>query len=157
MVVDERFKVEVDKYMQAALRKGVPSLFVNLKKLYADPIKEDTIEKLVEEYLQNLKTCNTFTKSSDAGDEIEEPTAYLWTLYLLAQHYDNKRDTTRALKLIDEAIEHTPTLVELYMTKGRILKVRTLNRYFRWHHKLKPNLTNYQLFASLTYIAWGRP
>ncbi|PKC16224.1 N-terminal acetyltransferase A, auxiliary subunit [Rhizophagus irregularis] len=119
---DERFKVEVDKYMQAALRKGVPSLFVNLKKLYADPIKEDTIEKLVEEYLQNLKTCNTFTKSSDAGDEIEEPTAYLWTLYLLAQHYDNKRDTTRALKLIDEAIEHTPTLVELYMTKGRILK-----------------------------------
>ncbi|PKY40364.1 N-terminal acetyltransferase A, auxiliary subunit [Rhizophagus irregularis] len=119
---NERFKVEVDKYMQAALRKGVPSLFVNLKKLYADPIKEDTIEKLVEEYLQNLKTCNTFTKSSDAGDEIEEPTAYLWTLYLLAQHYDNKRDTTRALKLIDEAIEHTPTLVELYMTKGRILK-----------------------------------
>ncbi|RIA85284.1 NMDA receptor-regulated protein 1-domain-containing protein [Glomus cerebriforme] len=119
---DERFKEEVDKYMQAALRKGVPSLFVNLKKLYVDPIKEIIVEKLVEEYLQNLKTHNTFTKSSNIDDEIEQPTAYLWTLYLLAQHYDNKRDIMKALKLIDEAIEHTPTLVELYMTKGRILK-----------------------------------
>ena len=110
--------------MQVALRKGVPSLFVTLKKLYDDPKKEIVIEKLVEEYLQNLKMYNTFTKSSSDDDEIEQPTAYLWTLYLLAQHYDNKRDTIKALKLIDEAIEHTPTLVQLYMTKGRILKVR---------------------------------
>jgi len=110
--------------MQVALRKGVPSLFVNLKNLYIDPVKETIIEKLVEEYLQNLKTHKTFTKSSSSDDEIEPPTAYLWTLYLLAQHYDNKRDTMKALELIDEAIEHTPTLVELYMTKGRILKVR---------------------------------
>ncbi|CAI2168319.1 5145_t:CDS:10 [Funneliformis geosporum] len=119
--VDERFKLEVDKYMQEALRKGVPSLFVNLKKLYVDPVKEIIVEKLVEEYLQNLKTNKSFTKSS-IGDEIEPPTAFLWALYLLAQHYDNKRDTMKALKFIDEAIEHTPTLVELYMTKGRILK-----------------------------------
>ena len=116
--------------MQAALRKGVPSLFVNLKKLYVDPTKEIIIEKLVEGYLQNLKTHKTFTNSSSVGDEIEQPTAYLWTLYLLAQHYDNKRDTMMALKLIDEAIEHTPTLVELYMTKGRILKVRIFKQPF---------------------------
>ena len=133
------FKAEVDKYMQAALRKGVPSLFVNLKKLYVDPKKEIIVEELVEEYLQNLKTHKTFTKSSSVGDEIEEPTVYLWTLYLLAQHYDNKRDTVKALKLIDEAIEHTPTLVELYMTKGRIFKV---NSYVRWHIKCKISFIN---------------
>ena len=134
------FKVEIDKDMQAALRKGVPSLFVNLKKLYDDPKKEIVIEKLVEEYLQNLKMYNTFTKSSSDDDEIEQPTAYLWTLYLLAQHYDNKRDTIKALKLIDEAIEHTPTLVELYMTKGRIFKV---NNHARWHIKCKISFINY--------------
>jgi hypothetical protein len=54
---------------------------------------------------------------------VEPPTAYLWTLYFLAQHYDKQRKTELALKTIDKAIEHTPTLVELYMTKGRILKV----------------------------------
>ena len=117
--------------MQAALRKGVPSLFVNLKKLYVDPKKEIIVEKLVEEYIQNLKDHNTFTKNSSVGDEIEQPTAYLWTLYLLAQHYDNKRDITKALELIDTAIEHTPTLVELYMTKGRIFKVKIYVCYYK--------------------------
>ncbi|RIB24053.1 hypothetical protein C2G38_2134138 [Gigaspora rosea] len=118
----DNFKMFADEYIQAALRKGVPSLFVNLKKLYNDPQKEDIIEQLVEGYLECLKNNGTFTQSKSDDDVKEPPTAYLWTLYLLSQHYDNKRDTTKALKLIDEAIEHTPTLVELYMTKGRILK-----------------------------------
>lgn len=113
--------------MRAGLRKGVPSLFVNLKKLYDNPHKEKVIEQLAEGYLQCLKEYGTFTppNENESEDDIvkEPPTAYLWTLYLLSQHYDHKRDTTKALKLIDEAIDHTPTLVELYMTKGRILKV----------------------------------
>ncbi|CAG8463054.1 5199_t:CDS:10 [Diversispora eburnea] len=86
--ITERFKTLVDEYIRAALRKGVPSLFVNLKNFYDNPQKEEIIEQLVEGYLQCLK----------------------------------KYDNTKALKSIDEAIEHTPTLVELYMTKGRILK-----------------------------------
>ncbi|CAG8665248.1 17380_t:CDS:10, partial [Dentiscutata erythropus] len=118
----DNFKMFADEYIQAALRKGVPSLFVNLKKLYSDPQKEAIIEQLVEGYLECLKNNGTFTQSKNDDDVKEPPTAYLWTFYLLSQHYDNKRDTTKALTLIDEAIEHTPTLVELYMTKGRILK-----------------------------------
>lgn len=53
---------------------------------------------------------------------MEPPTALLWTLYFLAQHYDFKRESDKALGYINRAIEHTPTLVELHMTKGRILK-----------------------------------
>lgn len=56
------------------------------------------------------------------GAIVEPPTAILWTRYFLAQHYDFKGNTDEALNLINKAIEHTPTLVELYMTKGRILK-----------------------------------
>lgn len=56
------------------------------------------------------------------GSIVEPPTALLWTLYFLAQHYDYKRESDTALGYINRAIEHTPTLVELYMTKGRILK-----------------------------------
>ncbi|CAG8452976.1 18718_t:CDS:10 [Acaulospora morrowiae] len=118
----DSFRIAVDDYMRASLRKGVPSLFVNLKKLYEDPKKEIIIEQLVEGYRQCLKKHGTFTQSESTDDVKEPPTAYLWTLYLLSQHYDYKRDTVKALELINEAIEHTPTLVELYMTKGRILK-----------------------------------
>lgn len=53
---------------------------------------------------------------------MEPPTALLWTLYFLAQHFDFKKETEKALGYINRAIEHTPTLVELHMTKGRILK-----------------------------------
>ena len=56
------------------------------------------------------------------GSIVEPPTALLWTLYFLAQHFDFKRETAQALEYINRAIEHTPTLVELHMTKGRILK-----------------------------------
>ncbi|CAG8580181.1 12419_t:CDS:10 [Ambispora gerdemannii] len=118
----ENFKKAVDEYLQSALRKGVPSLFVNVKKLYDDPEKATIIESLVEGYLESLKKYETFTYNGTEVDLKEPPTAYLWTLYFLAQHYDYKRDTIKALQLINEAIEHTPTMVELYMTKGRILK-----------------------------------
>src|SRR5690606_15547617 len=58
-----------------------------------------------------------FIESAD-----EPPTALLWVLYFLAQHADHDGNADKALAYINRAIEHTPTLVELYMTKGRILK-----------------------------------
>jgi hypothetical protein len=53
----------------------------------------------------------------------EPPTSYLWSLYLSAQHYNRIGQSLKALELIDAAIEHTPTEVQLYMMKAKILKV----------------------------------
>ncbi|CAG8567067.1 5151_t:CDS:10, partial [Paraglomus brasilianum] len=117
----ERFKQAVGEYIKPALRKGVPSLFVHLKQLYSDPSKSSMIEASVEGYLQSLKDKGVFEEPAEK-DTKEPPTAYLWALYFLAQHYDYRRNTAKAFKYINEAIEHTPTMVELYMTKGRILK-----------------------------------
>jgi peptide alpha-N-acetyltransferase len=46
----------------------------------------------------------------------------LWCWYYLAKHYDYHKQFEKALEVINKAIMHTPTVVELYMTKGRILK-----------------------------------
>ncbi|KAF9116161.1 N-alpha-acetyltransferase 16, NatA auxiliary subunit [Mortierella sp. AM989] len=108
-----------DEYLRSMLRKGVPSLFVNIKTLYTDTKKEQAIEKLVLGYLAALDKSKGFDHS---GSTVEPPTALLWTLYFLAQHFDFQRNTDQALGYINRAIEHTPTLVELYMAKGRILK-----------------------------------
>ncbi|KAJ2964315.1 hypothetical protein NQZ79_g861 [Umbelopsis isabellina] len=116
----ENFRNRADVYMQTALRKGVPSLFVDIKRLYTDAEKEKIVEELVTGYAKSLEENGHFNE--DGTQAIEPPTAYLWTLYFLAQHYDKQRKTDLALQTIDKAIEHTPTLVELYMTKGRILK-----------------------------------
>ncbi|KAG9324170.1 hypothetical protein KVV02_007399 [Mortierella alpina] len=108
-----------DEYLRNMLRKGVPSLFVNIKTLYTDKEKEAAVEKLALGYLSALDKSKGFDHS---GSIVEPPTALLWALYFLAQHFDFKRETAQALEYINRAIEHTPTLVELYMTKGRILK-----------------------------------
>ncbi|BFZ58460.1 hypothetical protein PYCC9005_005522 [Savitreella phatthalungensis] len=120
----EKFVEAADAYLRGRLQKGVPSTFVDVKALYTSEEKANTIEKLVLGYLAVLEhdqdaPLQTLTPN---GTKRDAPTAYLWTLYLLAQHYDYTRALPRALELIDRAISHTPTLVELHMGRARILK-----------------------------------
>jgi len=59
----------------------------------------------------------------EADSEAESPTSLLWTLSYLAQHFDHSRQTDRALEYINAALDHTMTLIELYVIKARIYKV----------------------------------
>lgn len=117
----DQFKESIDKYMQRALQKGVPPLFKGIKYLYKDQNKLKIVEQLVLEYADNLAKEGYFNLSSK-GAEKEPPTTLLWVYYFLAQHFDYLSETDKALSYINKAIDHTPTLVELYMVKGKIYK-----------------------------------
>lgn len=118
----------VDGYLKRNIRKGVPPLFVNLRSLYDNVEKVKQIDVLILDYYENLKTTGYFTKEdAEAGvgkdhSHKEPASALLWTLYYLAQHYDYLGDIDKAIKFINTAIDHTPTLIELFLTKGRIYK-----------------------------------
>ena len=116
---NEEFKTRIDAYMKKALRKGIPPLFVDLRPLYTNESKVGIIQELCENYYSNLKSNQTFDKNSS---EKEPATALLWLLYYMAQHFDFKHEYQKALEIIDEAITHTPTLIELFMLKGKIFK-----------------------------------
>lgn len=126
----KRFKDAMDEYLRLLLQKGVPSTFVDIKSLYRDNEKAAIIESLAESYLSNLRqekhagfqprTNGHSTTNGSSEQETEPPTSYLWTLYFLAQSHDLRRNLGRAADLIEEAILHTPTLVELHLTKARI-------------------------------------
>ena len=47
---------------------------------------------------------------------------YLWLLYYTAQHYLFIDQYEESLKFLKEAIEHTPTVVELYELKAKVMK-----------------------------------
>ena len=47
---------------------------------------------------------------------------YLWNLMILAQHYNKIGKNNIALEYIEKAINHTPTLIELYIVKAKIYK-----------------------------------
>ncbi|KAI8884470.1 N-terminal acetyltransferase A, auxiliary subunit [Backusella circina FSU 941] len=114
----DSFKVKVEASLQNGLRKGIPSLFASMKQYYADSEKQRIIGELVEGYSACLEKSGSFV----ADGAKEPPTALLWTLYYQAKHYDFHKQNEKALEFIDKAIQHSPTVVELYMTKGRILK-----------------------------------
>lgn len=118
------FKERARTYLLEAFKKGVPSIFTDVKSLYKDPTKSKSLEEIVLELKTNYASESHETNgvNGDATPSTEPVSAYLWILYYLAQHYSFARQFEKSLALIDEAIKHTPTLPELYTCKARCLK-----------------------------------
>ncbi|XP_011000818.1 PREDICTED: N-alpha-acetyltransferase 16, NatA auxiliary subunit-like [Populus euphratica] len=114
----EKFHEAADNYIRPLLTKGVPSLFSDLSPLYDHPGKADILEKLILELEHSLRISGGYPGRA----EKEPPSTLLWTLFFLAQHFDRRGQYDVALSKIDEAIEHTPTVIDLYSVKSRILK-----------------------------------
>ncbi|GAV47207.1 hypothetical protein ZYGR_0H00480 [Zygosaccharomyces rouxii] len=110
--IDDKSKLEAKfaDYVIAQLKRGVPATFGNVKPLYRSRSEFVPIsDKVVNEFFQQV-------------DPYKDPVSYVWTCYYLAQHYLYVKDFSKAESFINKAIESTPTLVEFYILKGRILK-----------------------------------
>lgn len=115
----ESFPQLFQDFVKPELLKGVPSLFVLLRDLYADDSRVPVIEATFLAYHDSL----TSSKPCFPGDSaVAPPSAYLWVVYFLAQHFDHLGAHERALDWIRLAITHTPTLTEAYMLHAKILK-----------------------------------
>jgi len=116
---DSAFEVELDLWLKTAVRKGISSALKEVKFVYLEIEKLKVLERLLKQYVTNLKKHSSF---DDESTNSEHPSTMLWAYYLLANHLDKVKQYDEALKVIDLAIDHTPTVVELYMLKGKILK-----------------------------------
>lgn len=111
-IEDEKLLSEkLQDYVLPQLKRGVPAAFCNVKPLYRGrtSVVPALLEKIVSDYLLKI-------------DPKEQPIPYIWTCYYLAQHFLFLKQFQKSQELIDKAINHTPTLVELYLFKGRVLK-----------------------------------
>lgn len=117
----EDFKQAADAYMQRMLKKGVPSLFANIKILYTNPSKRDTVQALVEGYVSGKSNYQTNGSAEVNGDKNEFLAS---SHYFLAQHYNYhlSRNLPKAMENVDKAIELSPKAAEYQMTKARIWK-----------------------------------
>ncbi|KIL63536.1 hypothetical protein M378DRAFT_164431 [Amanita muscaria Koide BX008] len=113
IAVGNDFEELVKPYLISSLEKGIPSLFADIKSLYKDESKRQTIASICEELI---------TQHTEPASKSAEPTTYLWTLYLMAQHHSYLGQHEQALTTLDTALTHTPTLPELHMFKARVLK-----------------------------------
>lgn len=119
-LLGDEFRDAARSYIALMLDKGVPSTFANLKHLYADSSKRDTLGSLAHEYLES-KRASSGENVTTNGDALKgEPAA----LYYLAQHYNYhlSRDLAKAMEFVNKGIELSPENVEFHMTKARIWK-----------------------------------
>ncbi len=61
----EEFHHHLESYLRPDLRKGVPSLFINLKSLYADPRKRPILEEVIRGSFESITTKETFPNSEE--------------------------------------------------------------------------------------------
>ncbi len=116
----DEFKQRLDTYMRRKLRKGVPSLFRDVNSLYGDAAKAKIIESLATQYYTNIKAEKRFSESDEPNSET--PDVLVWVIFFLASHYEEQGEPQRALELLEEGLQHTPTAIDLYVLKARVLK-----------------------------------
>lgn len=137
------FTAAIDEHLRYCLHNGIPALYHDICSLvrHPDPYNPSrntfivsnhtafrnhpvTVEtvKLVNGYISNLKSNGTFD-ASPASDAVQEtPSSLLWALFLKCHLLEMSGHLENALEVIDEAIEHTPTALDMYIKKGKLLR-----------------------------------
>lgn len=127
----EEFKHRLDRYLRTQLGRGVPSVGADLKFIYSQSNEcIEILESLVVSYHESLSKTEMFPPRTNVFADEQEPTeatkespmALLWTMYFMVQHYDRLGQTKTALEYMERCISHTPTILDFYQRKGRLLK-----------------------------------
>lgn len=118
LITGDDFKAAAQSYLYLMFDKGVPSTFANLKHLYADSSKKDTLPAIAEEYLKERAAEG---KEKANGDSSKGSGA---ALFFLAQHYNYhmSRDLEKATEYVQKALELDPKNTDFNMTRARIYK-----------------------------------
>ena len=103
------FRSLLEPYMAAAIRRAIPSLFVDLRPLYRDETKAAVVQAVVQAFLDSLRSTGRFPpmrggargeleddKEGKQQTEDESPCCLLWTLFFAAQHFDYQGETVTA-------------------------------------------------------------
>ncbi|KIR99663.1 peptide alpha-N-acetyltransferase [Cryptococcus deuterogattii 2001/935-1] len=118
----DKFRELARAYIIKGLERGVPSLFVDIKSIYSDQQKMTAVGEIVEDIISKLEKDSTLSNDGT----IAPPTVLLWAYYYLALHLAHPLNPipsySRSLQLLSLALDHTPTLPELYMAKAIVLK-----------------------------------
>ena len=122
------FEARLEHYLQRALQRASPSVFSDVKHALRvgsatrRKAKQLTAIAIVENMVASLAGPRGLFPSSEDGDEKEPPTSLLFTRMLLAQLYDAVGRYARAIEVLNSMMQHSPTCVELYMLKAKVLK-----------------------------------
>jgi len=120
------YKAKLIEYLRPLVIKGVPSVINELKSMYRD---EPAKAVILCEVLTEMSTSMEENMKLSKDDEEElDPTVQLWLYLFLSQHYmryakhGGPELYTTSMEYVNKAIEHTPTVLELYIHKAKLMQ-----------------------------------
>jgi peptide alpha-N-acetyltransferase len=137
-VESDEWRNEIQFYIQSNLKRGVPSLGDDLSALFlccrseneneyyiaTDPVEIKDhkvfrgIVNIVDGIINSLEQKSTFP-----GDkEVQPPSTILWAWFLRSILHEFGAEYREAIHFIDKCLEQTPTGVDLYEVKGRLVR-----------------------------------
>lgn len=137
-VESDEWKDEIQSYIRLNIKRGVPSLGDDLSALFLccspengneyyvaeDPVDVKghrafcNISKIVDDIIDSLENNSTFPNEED----IQPPSTLLWAWFLRSVLHEFAAEYREAIHFIDKCIDQTPTGVDLYELKGRLVK-----------------------------------
>ena len=125
----EEFKKLFIQYFFKSIKSNLPSFFNNIKFIYQYPQQKNkisVIEEIVSSNISKIESENTLTKEildlNKDNSNLSIPPVFIWVYYFASQHYDILGESEKALLYINKAIKSTPSVVEFFMVKSKILK-----------------------------------
>ncbi|KAJ6221410.1 hypothetical protein RDWZM_007222 [Blomia tropicalis] len=114
-------KLELKLVSPTIDRVELESLIAKARHVSKLPPKIGIIENLLLNYVDNLKSNNSFDSKPSSNNE-EAVTCLLWVYYFLAQHFDALKEFSMALYFANCALVHTPTMIDIFVIKAKIFK-----------------------------------
>lgn len=120
------FKDLIIEYLTQQIKQNIPSVFINIKFIYKlQKNKINLLSEIVEELLSALNKDQKIEMTKKSNNEkvvLDLVPEFIWVYFFAAQHFDYLRDLEKALEMINLAIDKTPSVVEFYMVKSKILE-----------------------------------
>ena len=117
------------QYFLKSIKFNLPSFFNNIKFIYQYPqqkVKIKTIQDIVTSNITEIETNNSLSKEiielNKDNSNLNIQPVFIWVYYFASQHYDILGESEKALEYINKAIKSTPSVVEFFMVKSKILK-----------------------------------
>ena len=141
----ENFKILLTQHIRQSLHDEYPALYQDIFTLIRDSegkILKDPVDfrvnpvallaiEIVNRFVENLK-LNSFgdeEHSSGSSEErssgecsVEAPGVYLWGMFLQCHLHVRCGDISKAMSLVDRCLQHTPTALDMFSMKARLLK-----------------------------------
>ena len=125
----DEFKKSFSKYFYKNIKNNLPSFFNNIKFIYQYPQQKSKIpiiESILTSNISSIEKEQSLTQEILSlnldNSNLNIPTTFIWVYYFSAQHFEIMGNSEKALEYINKAIKLTPSVVEFFMVKARILK-----------------------------------